>query len=201
MLSRVKKAIILIAVFVVGLFGALFLFNRQQGVYLGESVVVPTITPVPKPKISGVAYAIDGSKEFSMQTTQLEDDVVSYIFLIADDEQEYILFETEDANNMYTVPSNSWSPDARYIFLIRKVSQSPEILVFNASGETFVDGIKYLDVTKLFLEKFSDMHVADATGWDSRGLLHIRSENQDGTKGPSFWFDVDSRGFIQLAAR
>lgn len=200
MLRRVKKSVGIVVILGVSLLGGLFVFNRQQGIFLGETLEVPSITPIPKPTISGEATSIDGTKKLTMRTLKKEEDMVSYTFLITD-EKEYSIFSTDAKENAFVVPSNSWSPDTRHVFLIDTTSLPEQILVFNASGEPFADGKHFLNVTELFVAKGFVYIVDTATGWDSRGLLHIRTKNQDDSKGPSFWFDVDSRSFIQLAAR
>lgn len=201
MLIKVKKGIGIILVFSLILLAGLFVFNRQQGVFLGDSIEVPTITPIPQPKVSGEAKSIDGKKTVIMQTLQQSDGMAFYTFLISDEEREYSIFTSNSKKNAFSVPSNSWSPDGTYIFLIDGTTLPQQILVFKSSGEPFSDGQKYLNVTELFGERITQYRLDTATGWDSRGLLHIRTKNQDGSKGSSFWFDVDSRSFIQLAAR
>lgn len=190
-----KKGIIGIVVVLLFLFVGLFIFNRQQGIYLADSVVVPSITPLPQPRIAGEATSIDGVKKLTMKITPQEGGSASYAFLIADEEGEYTLFETTGKENSYSVPSNSWSPDARYVFLTDTSITPQSVYVFKVSGEPFANGEQYLRVTDLFTERFPERTFVEATGWDSRGLVHIK------TDGPSFWFDADSSSFIQLAAR
>lgn len=203
MLRRVKKGVgIILAVGIFLLIG-LFVFNRQQGIFMGESMAVPqtTITPTDMPAAPVEALSIDGKMKVIMRTTPKEDEIVSYSFFIFDGEKEYSIFSTDAKKHAFVVPSNSWSPDGSYVFLINTTSLPEQILVFKASGEAFADGKVFLDVTQLFAAN-NQQHILDtATGWDSRGLLHIKTKNQDDTKGASYWFDVYSRSFIQLAAR
>lgn len=201
MLKKVKKGVGIVLILGFFVLLGLFVFNRQQGIFLGESIEVPTITPIPQPKVSGEAKSIDGKKSLVMQTLQQADNMISYTFFISDEEQEYSIFTISDKKNAFVVPSNSWSPDSVFVFLINAAKIQQQILVFKSSGEDFSNGQQYLNVTELFGDKISQYQLDTATGWDSRGLLHIKTKNQDGSRGPSFWFDVDSRSFIQLAAR
>lgn len=192
---------IIVVCLVLGLLAGIIIFNKPKGVFKGESITLPSVTPVPQQVTSGEAKSIDGAKSFLMRTIAQGEGIVSYTFLIVDEEQEYRLFSTDDKEDTYMIPANSWSPDGMYVFLIDVSSLPQSILVFKSSGEAFSDGKQYLDVTDLFAARGIQYVLDTATGWDSRGLLHIRTKNQDDTKGPSYWFDVDSRSFIQLAAR
>lgn len=170
---------------------------------MGESITLPSsmITPTETPAPPSEAISIEGKMKIIMRTTPRDDGLVGYSFFVFDGEKEYGIFSKDAKKHAFVVPSNSWSPDGSFVFLIDTTSQPEQILVFKASGEAFTDGKTYLDVTELFASN-NLQHILDtATGWDSRGLLHIKTKNQDDTKGASYWFDVDSRSFIQLAAR
>lgn len=184
-----------------GLLVGVILFHKPSGIFLGDSIEVPSITPVPKERIADESTSIDGIKKLTMRTIKQDDAMVSYTFLINDGEKEFTLFKATAKEGTFVVPSNSWSPDSMYVFLIDTASLPEQIYVFKASGESFSDEQQYLNVTELFSAS-KQQHIVDtATGWDSRGLLHIRTKNQDDSRGPSYWFDVYSRSFIQLAAR
>jgi hypothetical protein len=192
---------IIVGCFILGLFAVIIIFNRQQGVFMGESIKVPSVTPTQIPPAPREASSIEGKMKLIMRTSPKEDGFLTYTFFIFDGEKEYSIFTKDAKKNVFVVPSNSWSPDGSYVFLIDTTSVPEQVLIFNASGEAFADGEMYLDVTALFAVSKKE-HIFDtATGWDSRGLLHLRTKNQDGTKGPSYWFDVDSRTFIELSAR
>lgn len=105
------------------------------------------------------------------------------------------------------IPGNSWSPDNKYVFLVEKDSAGKpsdsegkeNFLVFLASGANIVKEQKFLDVGVQFTEKVKDYTLRDVTGWASPTLLIVYTNDGKGGKGPSFWFDVESRSFIQLS--
>lgn len=192
---------IIIGSLLLGLFVGILFFLIPR-VASKEEIVEPfKITPTPKPTTTGEASSIEGTKKLTMKTQVQADGLVTYSFLVFDGEKEFVLFTKDAKLNTFVIPENSWSPDSMYLFLIDTVSVPKQVLIFKASGEHFGDEEAYLNVTELFV-KSKPQHILDiATGWDSRGLLHFRTKNQNGTKGPSYWFDVDSKSFIQLAAR
>jgi hypothetical protein len=192
---------IIIGCFIIVFLALIIIFNRQQGVFMGESIVVPSVTPTQSPPAVVEASSIEGKMKLIMRTIPKEDGLFSYTFFVFDGEREYSIFTKDAKKNAFVVPSNSWSPDGSFVFIIDTSSLHEQVLVFNASGETFGEEEKYLNVTELFTSSNQQQIFDTATGWDSRGLLHLRTQNPDGTKGPSYWFDVDSRTFIQLAAR
>jgi hypothetical protein len=192
---------VIIVCFILVLLAVIIIFNRQQGVFMGESIAVPSVTPTQVPAAPVEASSIDGKMKLIMRTSLTEDSLVSYTFFIFDGEKEYSIFTKDAKKNAFVVPSNSWSPEGSYIFIIDTSLVPEEVLVFKASGEVFGEAETNLNVTELFAESKKEHILDTATGWDSRGLLHLRTKNEDGTKGPSYWFDIDSRSFIELAAR
>jgi len=98
-----------------------------------------------------------------------------------------------------SIPNNSWSPDYKEVFLILKNGSLTEYLVFNASGEAYAQGDKFLEITSLFTKSTSKLTLKDVTGWDGYGLLHVETSNPDGTRGPRFWFVTGTRQFLELA--
>lgn len=99
------------------------------------------------------------------------------------------------------LPANSWSPDNKFVFVIEQRDDGLTALVFQANGETFADGSRYIDVGSIFRTQFADRSLRDVTGWDDPALLHVMSYNADKTIGLSYWFPIWSKSFIQLAHR
>ncbi len=107
---------------------------------------------------------------------------------ISDDKGRRFLY----SGTHLSLPPNAWAPDNSYVF-VKQTEPAVTYLVFKTSGEPFSDTEKYLDVAALFGQKQPQRTLKDATGWDGVGLIHIKSD------GPSFWFDVASRSFLQLS--
>lgn len=101
-----------------------------------------------------------------------------------------------------TIPQNSWSPDNKYFFFKKDNSDTFSMLLFKADGSLFPNNQQSIDITSLFSQKITDYILTDITGWDSETLLHVfTSSNDRKEKGPSFWFDITTNSFIQLASR
>lgn len=83
-----------------------------------------------------------------------------------------------------SLPQNAWAPNDAYVF----IKQGGTFLVFKTTS-----GEQLADIAALFAEKLPDRVFGDATGWDGVGLVHVTSD------GPSYWFDVASTSFLQLA--
>ena len=98
------------------------------------------------------------------------------------------------------LPANSWSPDNKYVFVQKKENGIIDSFVLKASGEPFVKTEQYLDVRALFEQHKTKYTLKDATGWDAPELLHITTVNGS-EKGPSYWFEIPSKAFLQLATR
>lgn len=113
---------------------------------------------------------LDGSKKLVLSNNTV------FIF---DDKGKRLFFSGENLS----LPQNAWSPDDAYVFL----KQNDTFLVFKTSGEQIAN------VNELFNKKLSDRVLEDATGWDGVGLMHIQSDKY------SYWFDVASKSFLQLA--
>lgn len=93
------------------------------------------------------------------------------------------------------IPANSWSPDNKFVFIMVQSQDGLHVLVFPANGNDSID------LSSIFREKFPNAILRDVTGWDDPALLHVMTYNADKTIGLSYWFDIWSRSFIQLAHR
>jgi hypothetical protein len=143
----------------------------------------------------------DGAKTLIKKTAVQGTDIV-YTFTVANlenqDRDEKIIFSTAlKQNEVITIPSNSWTPDNKYIFLQKTdyIVGYKNFLVFKASGEKFANEEQYLDVGKNFQEKKINYLLKDATGWASPIYLNITTVDQNNKKGPSYWFDIQSQNF------
>jgi hypothetical protein len=99
------------------------------------------------------------------------------------------------------LPANSWSPDNKFIFISGNTPEGLKVLVFRATGEPFADGQSVVDLSALFREKLPNAVLRGVTGWDDPALLHVFTYNADKSIGYSYWFDIWSKSFIQLAHR
>lgn len=190
---------IIVFLIILAFAGVLFLANSEKLTSSNppNAVLMKPIAPTPAIKNTEV-HSADGEMNLIMQTQKQEDGSAIYSFFTSDifGKNKKILFEkTVNAGVSMEIPKNSWSPDNKYVFLREDEPSSFSIFVFKASGENFADGQQYLDVSSLFTQHKVKYLLSDVTGWDSPTLLHVV------TSGPSYWFDITTRAFLQLARR
>lgn len=109
--------------------------------------------------------------------------------------------ETLAQGNSITVPYNTFSPDNKYVFLQKTEANATSYFVLRTDGTPMEKDGQILDFLNLFNEKYPDFKVTDVTGWGGMGLIVMNTNKQNGEKGPSFWYDVSGKTFIQLSTR
>lgn len=153
------------------------------------------------PSQTGEVLSVDGNQKLIMKKASLPDGSSDYVFYVADNSGQRLLFtKPVGPAGSLTLPPNSWSPDNKYLFLVETLDGSTLYLVFKASGEKFADGQAYLEVSSLFAKNKTGYQIKDVTGWDSSNLMHVLTVTEQKANGPKYWFDVDSRVFLQLAS-
>ena len=176
------------------------LFN-SSGVRIG-SINSPVSTSTPQQDVFS-QISPDGTKKVVMKIVHNKDDTKTYSFYTSDnsgDGNEKFIFEkTLDTSVYMTIPFNTWSSNNQYFFIQENAVSGKSILAFQASGEQFSDTEKYFDVTEIFKSKETGNNFAEATGWASESLIIINTKKEDGTKGPSYWFEVPSKAVLILA--
>ncbi len=161
------------------------------------------LRPYPSQTQGQTVHSGDGTAQLIMRKTSQRDGSILYSFFTANGSgkiQRTLFTRNSSASATMLIPANTWSPDNKYVFLRENNSNSFSIFVFKASGETFADKEQYLDLTALFDQRNLPYAVADVTGWDSETLLHVHTTAKEkNSRGPSYWFDVTDRAFLQLA--
>ncbi|OGG27914.1 hypothetical protein A3A64_02505 [Candidatus Gottesmanbacteria bacterium RIFCSPLOWO2_01_FULL_48_11] len=191
------KPIILIMLFV----GAMFFILRPKPATSPQST--PALqTPAPKKTAETSVSNPDGTKKLILRKEKPSGTITTYTFIVAQDNSEREIFtQSADPNTKYDIPANTWSPgENTYLFLRETTTGTTRYLVFKATGQPFTDEEQFLEVTSLFAKTANKYRIRDITGWDSPELLHVQTETEQGAKGPSFWFEVPSRVFLQLAS-
>ena len=178
--------------------GIYLLMLYQKKTNVSDIIInpLPLATPTPVKPIE--VHSIEGSLKLIMQEKTLPEGINTYTFFVADitgENQRLLFTKTASGSGTMTIPANSWSPDNKYVFLRESENGSIHVLVFKASGQAFADGQKYLDVIDLFAKRLTTEFITDVTGWDAPALLHVKASSF------SYWFDIDSRSFLQLATR
>lgn len=165
----------------------------------------PTIMPSPT---TSEVHAPDGSVTLISRVIK-NADTTTYTFTAAGltgsailpaGTSRKIFTKTVAAGASMMIPQNTWAPEHRYVFLEEKDGTGAKRYdVVAASGEPFAGGKEYLDVTALFMEKKTGFMFREATGWASPTLLIITTDKDQSTRGPSYWFEIPSGAFLQLA--
>lgn len=163
----------------------------------------PAITPLAQPK-STSQISPDGTKKVIMRTVSTEDNIQTYLFSTADNSgtnEQAVFKKNLDITKTMTIPFNTWSPDNKYFFIQEQTSNGvvTDILIFQALGEPFASGEKYLNAVDLFKNRNSGNYFNEATGWASETLIIINSNTPDAAKGPSYWLEIPSKAIIQLS--
>lgn len=149
------------------------------------------------------AHSADGEVNAILEEKPSGESSTSYSLYSCDMKcsNKTLLFQqTLQSGEKLELPFNAWSPDNKYVFIVKKSSAGKSYLVFKASGEAFSDSAPFIDVSTIFAEKQPTLILKDVTGWDSETLLHVFTNSQDGSNGPSFWFEVPSGALIQLGS-
>lgn len=206
MFSARSIIILLIIVLLIG--GIAFLsFKRSNAPIITpspaptESSDITIVESVPELESSEV-HSPDGKMELIMEVvTEGEDSTYSFFVSDIPETDRNLIFEkTAPAGSVMGMSSNAWSPDNKYFFIKEESAGSVDYLVFKASGEDFSEDEQYIRVASLFAARDTGYSFSEATGWDSETLLHVYTTKADGTRGPSYWFEVPSYAIIQLAS-
>ena len=143
----------------------------------------------------------DGTSRLMMIKQQKETNT-SYSLLasaVTDSQEKPIFSKTIDHVQNWTIPYNTWSPENNYLFLKESTPTGNNYYVFNTNGNLFPDGAQFINVSELFNLKITDYTLTEITGWADPNLLIINTKTKQGQQGPSFWFEIPSRSFIQLS--
>ena len=189
--------------------GALFLVRQSTPqVPVTSTPIRSTPAVIPSPSTSE-AHAPDGSVTLISRAVKNSDGTATYEFtasglsgiqILPAGSSRKIFTKTVGPGASMMIPANTWAPENRYVFLEEKdASAAKRFFVVRTTGEPFVSGAEYLDVTALFAEKKTGYTFREATGWASPTLLIITTDKDQGTRGPSYWFEIPSGAFLQLA--
>ena len=167
-------------------------------------------TPTPKPVIP-IAKADqimsqgspDGKFTLTMQERKGSAEV-TYIFQMMDETshtQKNIFTKSVPTGTSISIPFNTFSSDNKYLFLKEVTGSQTTYFVLTASGLPITKDVQTIDFSTLFTAKYPNYVITDVTGWAGPTLVVINTNKIDGTIGPSIWFDVASKSFIQLSTR
>lgn len=193
------SAIVLVSFILLAGAGVFFITRQKAAVPAFEQPIVlfrPTPTPIPREESS-----IDNTKKLRLQAERQPDGSTTYLLFAMDANganQRLIFQKTEPAETSLDL-HNSWSPDGTYVFVKEKGPGGEKFFVLQSTGTPFGDGQTALDVGALFDARKTGYVFDKVTGWASGTLLILYTKTEQGAKGPSYWFELPSRAFLQLA--
>lgn len=144
----------------------------------------------------------DGKMALTMKEEKGKE-AVTYVFLIsnqANSSQKEIFRETLIPGASISIPYNTFSPDNKYVFLKRADGGKDKYFVLSTAGTMLTEDSLFITFSDAFESKYPDYKITDVTGWGGLTLIVINTEKVGGGEGPSFWFDVASKSFIQLSS-
>jgi hypothetical protein len=168
--------------------------SQMASPYMSPTPTLPAI-PVALADTETSIEAPDGKFTLNMKQKNSSDSI-TYVFSTKDETtgaQKEIFTKTEPSGTTLSIPANTFSPDDKYIFLKEENSGQTDYFVVTPSGT--------LDISGPFTTKYPNLTITDVTGWGGINLIIVNTDKEDGSLGPSFWFEVPGGGFIQLSTR
>lgn len=200
-----KRPKLLILFFAVALatLGVLYLRGSQKTASPATTTFnLPNLPIQAAPQISTVE-APDGSHILTMKEEKGKNAVTHTLSISteSDNSQKQIFSKTLEEGSALSIPPNTFSPDDKYVFLKETGKSGASYIVLTSSGAPITEASQTITFSDLFAKKLPDYKITDVTGWASPTLIVINTDKLDGTKGPSFWFEVPSQSFILLSTR
>jgi hypothetical protein len=192
-----NKFLILIIILIAAA-GVIFM---SQKMHTNSDSYVPIVAEAEEESKETSEISPDGKMTLSMKSEKVETGT-RYSFSIKESESNIsheIYTMTAPAESIFTIPANTFSPDNKYVFL--KESNGKQANYFVLSVNSSSNSQNSLDISPLFVAKHPDLTVTDMTGWGGINLIVFNTDKVNGGVGPSFWFDVPSKSFIQLSNR
>lgn len=199
-MDKHRSKIIVLGSLLISLVVVFFVFHSKQ--QPSSSLSTPPPVPVARAAEPTTISSPDGKKSLVMTQNKAGETVI-YAFLIMDDSsgaQKEIFTKTEVGGMSLSIPSNTFSSDNKYVFLKETNGAQTSYLVLPTTLPSDSLGTP-IDVSSLFVAKYQNYVITNATGWGGPTLLIINTDKAGGGIGPSFWFDIASNSFIQLSTR
>ena len=191
----VGRKIILIASLVA--IAGLIILNLSLG--KSKAVVTNQTPPVAiPPAVAASTNSVDspdGGKTLVMKEVKSGGNT-TYSFWVGSQE---IFSKMVDKSISFSLPANSWSPDNKYVFLKETGNAGSVFFVLSAGSDASVQTDQTANITNLFAVKHPDLRIQEATGWGGINLVVFNTLKSDGSRGPSFWFEMPSHAIIQLS--
>ncbi|HTK03731.1 MAG TPA: hypothetical protein VL401_03135 [Alphaproteobacteria bacterium] len=184
-MTKHLSKIIILACFLISAVSVLYILKASQKPvpFSQKTSYVPPVAIADSPKLTEI-ISPDGKDKLSVKEEKTKENII-YTFTTS--KQKFT--KTVPLETSILVPFNTFSPDDKYFFL--------------QEGDTYFVPLKdeVLDINAMFAAKHPEYKITEATGWGGMTLIVINTDKTSGGIGPSFWFDVTSKSFIQLSTR
>jgi hypothetical protein len=195
-------ALFILAIFFVGIDYYLVIYRQSSSESQKTSQISPNpmpeaAIPVVKASQNTSVDSPDGKVTLAMKITK-SDSGVTYSFSTS---TKTVFEKTVDSSISFSIPVNTWSPDNKYVFLKEVGPAYVNFFVLSAAKDSSQQDDQTASISGLFAKKYPNLTIKDVTGWGGINLVIVNSNNTDGSRGSSFWFDARSHSFIQLATR
>lgn len=190
-----NKLLILVCLIISAVSVFFILKNSQKSPPTSQKpAYAPRVVVADSPELTTIE-APDGKNKLVAKAEKTKDGT-TYSFSVVNDTtgiSKNLLTKSVPVGTVISIPFNTFSPDDKYIFL--KETTPSNITYFVPLGD------QILDISALFPEKHPNYIITDVTGWGGMTLIVVNTDKKEGGVGPSFWFDVTSKSFIQLSTR
>ena len=152
---------------------------------------------------SSVVGSPDGKWNLTMKEVKNKEGK-TYTFSIVDESNgnsKEIYTKTVSTEATMSIPLNTFSPDDKYVFVKEVGPTDTSYFVMTTTGVEIAKDTQTFEIVSLFAEKHPNYKIIDATGWGGMNLIVFNTDKVSGGIGPSFWFEVPSKSFIQLSNR
>ena len=198
-MSKSDMLALLIPASFIGILAISFIYTRPGPTSQIHSVSAESVKTVDPPTTS--VPSSDGLKKLVLTTLNDGTPEVSYTLKVQDTttgQEAEVYRSTLFPGSTIVLPLNSWSNDNSKFFIEIHNSSDIQYLVFNANGSAFKNGSQFLDISDLWQKTKINKKIKTLTGWADKDLIIVYTKNPDGADGPSYWFVVSSRTFLQL---
>ncbi|MCX6816721.1 MAG: hypothetical protein NTZ93_02570 [Candidatus Beckwithbacteria bacterium] len=168
-----------------------------------QSIPIKVITePSPGPVLNLSANSSDGKIYLEMKQKK-EANTITWTMTAKQGEEtaKTIWWQTLPADTTISIPLNSVSPDNKYMFLKQTGPDKTRYIVLTTSGKPLGSGSQTVEFAELFELKHPEYIITEVTGWGGTNLIVFNTDKIAGVIGPSFWFDLSGKSFIQLSHR
>lgn len=158
------------------------------------------LIPTPTPTKDQETHSSDGTMNAILQIPSASESARMYAVFVEkiDGEGRKLIFATSTSyDETFSIPQNSWSPDNKYLYLQKETSGKKDIVVFQASGNSFTDEEHGRSIDETLQKNKPGYTIDQATGWMSATIVQIFTKKEDNTKGPTYWFYVPSASLWQ----